>query len=160
MLVGYGEEIVGNTTQRYWIAQNSWGESWGENGYVRIARSNLNGLRTGQSVCGLAIEPSVAVGAHFVPEVLENSNLSPLNISSSVDGAEKEGKGKIGFPEKIIPSKFLEVIIGAAFTLALIAGVFRVFTQTERREEDMYERKPILTAASGNGYGALLESEV
>eukprot|EP01006_Ploeotia_vitrea_P053813 TRINITY_DN67819_c2_g4_i1.p1 TRINITY_DN67819_c2_g4~~TRINITY_DN67819_c2_g4_i1.p1 ORF type:complete len:333 (-),score=44.07 TRINITY_DN67819_c2_g4_i1:2350-3300(-) len=34
LIVGYG--VAGNTP--YWIAQNSWGTSWGENGYIRIKR--------------------------------------------------------------------------------------------------------------------------
>jgi C1A family cysteine protease len=40
-IVGYGNEFG----QEYWIVRNSWGESWGENGYFRIA--------LGTGVCGI-----------------------------------------------------------------------------------------------------------
>lgn len=49
LLVGYSQDKRG----RYWIAKNSWGKTWGENGFVRIF--------FGENMCGIAKWPLSAI---------------------------------------------------------------------------------------------------
>ena len=54
LVVGYGEE----DGRMYWLVKNSWGTSWGDQGYVKIARTDSE---NDPGVCGIAMQPSYPV---------------------------------------------------------------------------------------------------
>lgn len=51
LITGYGTE----NGIDYWMVKNSWSTSWGDQGYVKIARSSST---NDQGICGIAMQPS------------------------------------------------------------------------------------------------------
>jgi len=54
LVVGYGTE----DNVEYWLVKNSWSESWGDHGYVKIERSDST---NDPGICGIAMQPSYPV---------------------------------------------------------------------------------------------------
>jgi len=54
LIVGYGEE----QGTEYWLVKNSWGPSWGDEGYIKIGRSDST---NDPGVCGIAMQASYPV---------------------------------------------------------------------------------------------------
>jgi hypothetical protein len=54
LLVGYGTDKT--TGEEYWLVKNSWSKYWGEDGFIRMARTGGSG-----NDCGISSDPVVAL---------------------------------------------------------------------------------------------------
>jgi len=55
LAVGYNVAKVSGKNVPYWLVKNSWGASWGNQGFVWIGRSSSTNT---PGICGIAMMPS------------------------------------------------------------------------------------------------------
>jgi len=61
LAVGYGHDDASNLD--YWIVKNSWGPSWGLNGYILLERH----MSSSAGQCGILLQPSYPVAGNVLP---------------------------------------------------------------------------------------------
>ena len=85
LVVGYGQEkFDDDSLVKFWIARNSWGRGWGEDGYVRVKRGQ--GGKDIHGVCGIARNPSVALGGILLTGI--GDRISQKYDSHNSDGSQ------------------------------------------------------------------------
>ena len=64
-IVGYGttdtKKVVNSWCKEYWIAQNSWGSSWGEQGFFKLCMDGAGNSKTPFGTCQINRFPSYPV---------------------------------------------------------------------------------------------------
>lgn len=137
LVVGYGEDSM--TGLKYWLLQNSWGVQWGEKGFMRILRTD----GPGPGVCGLATNPTMAMGGRLLLQSNKTHALAPQSeLRSLFDSTNEWLQSHLG---------------GFVLTLALALLACSVYI-LRRGRMAMLSSSPTIFSSSANERSSLLHS--
>jgi len=97
-LVGWGEEQQGGRLVKYWIAANSWGADWGDQGYFKVERF-LSGIDLEKNTMAL------------IPDLPGIPNLDVFSTTGYITDDDRNARRKLGVGlYNLYPSTAIEKI--------------------------------------------------
>jgi len=86
LAVGYGHDSASNLD--YWIVKNSWGSSWGLNGYIYLERH----ISSSGGQCGILCQPSYPVAGNVLPTPKPTPSPGPTPSNDHYEDPGKDGE--------------------------------------------------------------------
>jgi len=97
LAVGYGHDS--NSNLDYWIVKNSWGASWGMDGYILLERH----VSQSGGQCGILLQPSYPVAGAALPTPKPTPSPGPSPTTDDYEDPDVDGHCNAGETEVLYP---------------------------------------------------------